>query len=381
MCSRRLAVVVGLVLSLDGMIAWSQPLAPKAAPPATANPIRQNPSPANPSVANPSPPAATASQAQPEPGYLGVMADHANEQGRGIRILAVMPNSPAQAAGLEPRDLVTSINGQAVATVNDMAALMRPLLPNDEASFVVRRGNEVRRVDVRLGVRPPLSSIAPQPLGSTVAPGPSVVPGPSIVRSPVAEPSETLPNPAPPIAAAPTAPPSGGGLLGVRAVPVTAEMQRSLNLPEARGALIIDVRDGSAAQRAGLPLEAVIVAIDDRRVDSPQQLADMVGDRGPGAEVKLSYFRLGQLTEKKVTLGGAAPPVEVPTPMPVPPRILGAPSTTPTMPLVPSIPPPVAPPASASEETEALRRRVRELETRLAEMEAKLKANGAPQKP
>ena len=95
MYSRCLAVVVGLALSFGATGARSQP--------APTNPIRSNPVPPAPSRPHSNPSATTATQSQPEPGYLGVLADHANEQGRGIRILAVMEGSPAQAAGLEPR--------------------------------------------------------------------------------------------------------------------------------------------------------------------------------------------------------------------------------------------------------------------------------------
>lgn len=375
---RRWAVVVAVALLASATNVRAQTFVPRVGLPALGDPNAVTPT----MLTAPT-------SAQTEPGYLGVYADHTNEQGRGVRILAVMQNSPAQAAGLQPNDLVTSINGQTVTTVNDVATIMRPLMPNDEASFVIRRGNEVRRVDIRLGVRPPLSSIAEPPV-TTASPGttivsPSGAPGSSIVRSPVVQPTETLPSPTAPTAgspstAAPTAPAGGGVLLGVRAVPVTIEMQKALNLPEPRGALVIDVRDGSPAQKFGLPLEAVIVALDGVRIDSPQQLAELVSDRGPGAEVKLSYFRLGQLSEKKVTLGGGAAVATESSPMPASPRIQVVPPTA-TSPVVPSVPQPVAPPSAANEETEALRRRVRELETRLAELETKLKAVGAPTKP
>jgi len=105
------------------------------------------------------------------------------------------------------------------------------------------------------------------------------------------------------------------GLLGIRTTRITPELQLAMNLPEPRGALVIEVRPDSPAKVAGIPIDAVIVAADAKRIEGPDDLAGIVAERGAGAEVKLSYYRYGQLYEKTVKLV-APPPVvvaEVPT--------------------------------------------------------------------
>jgi membrane-associated protease RseP (regulator of RpoE activity) len=369
-----------------------------------------------------------------EPGYLGVIADVV--AGGGVQLIEVVAGGPAADSGMQTGDVIQSVNGRAVATIADLATVMQPFQANDEVTFVVRRGAQVQRVDVTLGRRPPpgerrfgnfgrieqpqaepMPAIpqiqsSPEPQSTDTLPEPTRAPvAPNIIpggSTPKAAPSKprVSPGPVPPPlapAAGPTpAPSTGGSLLGVRAVPVSPEMKTALNLPETRGALIVDVREGSAAQRAGLPLEAVIVAVDGKPIESPAELAERVAERGAGAEVKFSYFRYGQLTDKVVKLGAtalAAPGEANEGPAPL---LLGRPSNAPPAP-VPQLtgPPPsiaaptltVSPPATsnaggstvtqptvrgaappqAEAETEALRRRVKELEARLAELEAAVK--------
>lgn len=314
-----------------------------------------------------------------EPGYLGVLADDLEDGSAGIRVLDVMAEGPAQAAGLQSGDVITSIDGKTTAKVDDMATLLAGRPAGDAVTFVVRRGNEVTRVEVRLGRRPPpearrfgqFGRVEPTPGGTNPAP---TAPSPYSGRTeapvrPNALPSETLPQPDGPPAPAdaatsapPTLPPAESRmLLGVRAVPISPEIQKALSLPHARGSLVVEVRPGSPAQQAGLPLEAVITEIDGMRVDTPQALADAVHDRGPGVDVKLSFYRFGQLQQKTIRLGGG-PPAELP--------LLPSPDAQPTLrpvPVVPSPSAPVTPPAER--EADALRRQIQELEARLKALE------------
>jgi hypothetical protein len=358
-----------------------------------------------------------------EPGYLGVMADETGDAAGGIRLLDVLAGGPAQAAGLRAGDVITSIDGRTAAKVEDMATLLAGRPAGDEVTFVVRRGNEVRRVEVRLGKRPPPEQRRFENFGrvtpATAAAAPVPSPAPSAAAAPTtAKPNATPPEPLPvpasgavPIASA--MPPGGGGsLLGVRAVPVSPELQRALSLPEARGALVVEVRPGSPAQKAGLPLEAVITAIDGARIDSPQQLADAVNDRGYGAEVRLSYFRFGQPQEKIIRLGGgdattvAAPPNITPKPIFQPPPtslpvpiapptaattpspsaataspVASNPSPIATAPTIATTPSPAVPTIKPESEAEAIKRQIRELEARLAEIENQKQAKPPAKKP
>ena len=89
-------------------------------------------------------------------------------------------------------------------------------------------------------------------------------------------------------AAAARARPRVARLHGRDAADVDADLQRSLNLGVARGALVQDVTDGSPADRAGLRAYDVIVGFDDqadreRRSADPRDRRPGAGHRRPGA--------------------------------------------------------------------------------------------------
>jgi predicted metalloprotease with PDZ domain len=135
------------------------------------------------------------------------------------------------------------------------------------------------------------------------------------------------------------------GLLGVRAVPLSQSMVRILRSPVARGAVVVAVVEGSAADQASLPRSAIIVAVDNRAIDSPEDLARRVQLAGAGAQIELAYYYNGQLIRKQVTLAGpnAEPPAAEP------------PGT------VPEIRPPAAATRSLEQRVEQLEAEVREL--------------------
>jgi membrane-associated protease RseP (regulator of RpoE activity) len=81
-----------------------------------------------------------------------------------------------------------------------------------------------------------------------------------------------------------------------------------------RGAVITGIEQGSAADRAGLPLGAVIVAFNGRKIDSPDDLIQAVQTATPGRDVELTYYDRDKLARKRVHLAAAAPPEVVAIP-------------------------------------------------------------------
>src|SRR5829696_1480030 len=105
------------------------------------------------------------------------------------------------------------------------------------------------------------------------------------------------------------------GFLGVVLTDVTPDLQRSLDLPVARGALIQDVSAGSPAARAGLKAYDIILAVDGREVLSNEELIRDISGRLPGTAARFEILRDGRrqtshikLTERPRDLAAAAPP-------------------------------------------------------------------------
>lgn len=88
-----------------------------------------------------------------------------------------------------------------------------------------------------------------------------------------------------------TPPPGERPYLGIRYV------------ARARGAEVQEVIPGSPAEKAGLRVGDVILAVDDKRVTAAQPLAEILASYRPGDRVTLTVEREGKQLEIRVTLG------------------------------------------------------------------------------
>ncbi len=83
---------------------------------------------------------------------LGTMPDFAYK-GNGVRIAAVMPESPAQSAGLEKGDVITAIDDEKVNDLAGFAALLKSFEPGDTVTVHFAREDKAHAIDVVLGAR------------------------------------------------------------------------------------------------------------------------------------------------------------------------------------------------------------------------------------
>ena len=84
------------------------------------------------------------------------------------------------------------------------------------------------------------------------------------------------------------------GFIGVSLKDVDPDLQRSLNLGTARGALVYDVTENTPGARAGLKPYDLITAIDGTAVATNDELIRMVSSMAPGTEVRLDVVRDGR---------------------------------------------------------------------------------------
>ena len=76
---------------------------------------------------------------------LGVQGDS------GAVVAAVTPNGPAQKAGIRRGDVITELNRQPVARVEDMVEQVKKMKPGEMALLRIRRGNSAVFLPVRVG--------------------------------------------------------------------------------------------------------------------------------------------------------------------------------------------------------------------------------------
>lgn len=101
-------------------------------------------------------------------GWLGVAFHPDRDE---PTIVEVVPDSPAEQAGLAPGDRIVAIDGTTVATVEDLVrALSRREVRAEVRLGVRRRGRHLESVLVRLGRRPSVAAEVKRPVRSFLLP-------------------------------------------------------------------------------------------------------------------------------------------------------------------------------------------------------------------
>ena len=88
-----------------------------------------------------------------EHAYLGVSVGD-NPAGGGAKIGTVRAGSPAETAGLKVGDIITSIEGEAIADANELTAAVGEHAPGDTIQLTVERNGATVHVTAKLGTRP-----------------------------------------------------------------------------------------------------------------------------------------------------------------------------------------------------------------------------------
>ncbi len=317
-------------------------------------------------------PQSSAAPAGAEPGYLGMIGDDRQENGRGVRVQDVDPDSPAAKAGLRVDDLITAINGQPIHSDEDLGKILQPLSAGTKVTFQIQRQNQMQNIEATLDRRPPPEQRRYQSFGR-LPNGPLDETSPPSAASP-STPPQTLPgqSAAPNRFSAPGAmsPPTLGPgslprpLLGVRTMPVTDQDRVRLRLPSVAGAHVMDRTPGSPAEKANIPADSVITALNGSPITTPTDLSALLAHAGAGSQVEVTYFYNGNSASTKVTLGfpGASRDISRPSPG----NTAAAPNGQPNW------PPPVPMPTNNSSTRSADAQRIDALERRIQQLEQKV---------
>ena len=92
------------------------------------------------------------------------------------------------------------------------------------------------------------------------------------------------------------------GYIGVSIGPVDETTAKAMGLQQARGVLVQAVETDGAAEAGGIKEQDVILSVDAKEVNSPNELQSYIARKHPGEEVLLKVFRDGKTIEKKLTL-------------------------------------------------------------------------------
>lgn len=93
------------------------------------------------------------------------------------------------------------------------------------------------------------------------------------------------------------------GYLGVSIQAITPDLSQALNLDGTKGALVAEVRPGTAAAEAGVKRGDVIVAYNGKGIDDVHDLPAMVANTPVGDKATVTVWRNGQSQEIELTIG------------------------------------------------------------------------------
>ncbi len=92
------------------------------------------------------------------------------------------------------------------------------------------------------------------------------------------------------------------GMLGINIQNITAEMAQSFDLKDTKGVVVSNVRAGSAAEKAGIKRNDIVLAINNDAIEDSNVLRNKVAGTKPGSEIKLRILRDGNEQEISAVL-------------------------------------------------------------------------------
>lgn len=221
----------------------------------------------------------------------------------GVLVNRVVPDSPADVAGIEKGDVLLSFDGRTIDSATELQESVRAARVSQSVPLVVLRDGARKSLTAKLAARPSageMERMAPVPPQEDVEPGPGRGPKDLDIQIEGLDPKDLkelhgleglqgleglrdldLTR----IGAA------GRGRLGVRIETLGSDLGSYFNLPQGGGALVLEVMKDTPAEKAGLKPGDVIVKVDDRAVASAEDLMSAL--KGKDGQVTLRVVRKG----------------------------------------------------------------------------------------
>ncbi len=214
-------------------------------------------------------------------GYLGVEAQPVTDAmskalglggDGGALVAAVEPNTPAAQAGVQPGDVIRSVNGQAIKDPSALALNVAGIKPGDQAKLDIVREGQTETLNAQVAELPSEQQMAQQ---------------------------------------GHNAQPEREARLGLALGPLSPDVVSQLDLPSGtEGAVVTQVKPGSPAEQAGIQPGDVVVGVGTHVVHDASQAARAIGDalHQRANAVALRIIRNGQPAFVAVNLNNAEAP-------------------------------------------------------------------------
>jgi serine protease Do len=184
----------------------------------------------------------------------------------GALVQRVLPDSPAQQAGLKAGDVILGYNGQPVVSYRTIKPLVGDSLPGDTVTLDLLRDGKKITVKVEVGTLETQDQPDDGPAASTDKPKSGPIPAPEAPKKPL--------HP-----------------LGLNVQTLTDDERRALKIVSG-GVRVVDVAAGPGREANLIPGD-VILSIAGQEIDSTDRYTQVVERLTPGRTVPLLVQRAG----------------------------------------------------------------------------------------
>ncbi len=192
---------------------------------------------------------------------------------KGALVQNVVPRGPAAKGGVQPGDLVVSLNGKPVESSGELTRSVALVPPGGQVNLVVmRKGGEKKQLAFKVAQRPEDEGVAARGEGEEEG---------GADRSANKSPK-----------------------LGVSLAPLTPEIARQLGISADEGVVVAEVADGGPAQRSGIRRGDVILEVNRQPVKKIEDVANAVGKMKEGEMALLRVRRGDSAIYVAVPVGG-----------------------------------------------------------------------------
>jgi len=171
------------------------------------------------------------------------------ENTKGALVTSVLDGQPAGKAGIKTGDVITAVSGQKIDNTNELLRRIAALKPGDSVEMNLLRKGSPLTVSVTLGERD-AKKLAQQG-GPGEDGGDATAPAEAQAKS-----------------------------IGLTLRSVTGKEAKALGMDKARGVLVTEVEDGSEAEQSDVRPGDVVLEVNQRAVNTPEEFKKVVAEDG-----------------------------------------------------------------------------------------------------
>ncbi len=182
----------------------------------------------------------------------GQLAEYYGVSGKtGVLVASVVPGDPADQAGIQPKDIITEINGEKVTTSRDLTKLAANLGVGDTARVMILRNGKSKTLEIQIGKRPMTMASA----------------------------SESRQK-------------EKQGEYGFKVADLTPEIARRFKIEETSGVIVVGVIPNSQADTAGVQQGDLIIEINHKDIGSVKDFKALIDQPNKADGINLLVKRL-----------------------------------------------------------------------------------------